>query len=83
MMAVSMVVFFHDGTKISFSYPQQSGRDQAAIVANVKKAIDSERLVLEVDGDLIVIPMRSVKYVQVSPAPSHLPAGVLRGARAS
>ncbi|HJZ76981.1 MAG TPA: hypothetical protein VKE51_34860 [Vicinamibacterales bacterium] len=27
------------------------------------------------DGDLIVIPIRSVKYVRVSPAPPHLPAG--------
>jgi hypothetical protein len=82
-MTVSMTVFFLDGTKVSFEYQQQAGRDQAAIVANVKKAIDSERLVLEVDGDLIVIPMRSVKYVQVSPAPKHLPAGILRGAHAS
>ncbi len=79
-MTVSMSVFFLDGTKASFEYPQQAGHDQAAIVANVKKAIDSERLVLEADGDLIVIPMRSVKYVQVSPAPRHLPSGVLRGA---
>jgi len=79
-MTVSMTVFFLDGTKVSFRYPQQAGTDQAAIVANVKKAIDSERLVLEVDGDLVVIPMRSVKYVQVSPAPKHLPAGILRGA---
>jgi hypothetical protein len=76
-----MTVFFLDGTKATFSYPQQAGVDQAAIVANVKKAIESERLVLEVDGDLIVIPIRSVKYVHVSPAPRHLPSGILRGAR--
>jgi hypothetical protein len=79
--AVSMTVFFLDGTSASFAYPRQSGTDQAAIIANVKKAIDSERLVLEVDGDLIVIPIRSVKYVQVSPAPPHLPSGILRRAR--
>jgi hypothetical protein len=80
---VSMTVFFLDGTKASFTYPRQSGKDQAAIVANVRKAIDSERLVLEADGDLVVIPIRSVKYVQVSPAPPHLPAGILREARMS
>jgi hypothetical protein len=78
---VGMTVFFLDGTSMSFSYPQQSGRDQAAIVGTVKKAIDSERLVIEVAGDLLVIPMRSVKYVQVSPAPPHLPSGVLRKAQ--
>jgi len=47
----------------------------------VKRAIDADKLVLEVDGDLLVIPIRNVKYVQVSPAPAHLPGGVLRQAR--
>ena len=78
---VSMTVFFLDGTKASFEYPRQSGTDQAAIVTNVRRAIESERLVLEVEGDLLVIPIRSVKYVQVSPCPAHLPSGVLRRAR--
>ncbi len=77
---VNMSVFFLDGTRASFEYPQQAGADQAAIVATVRKAIESERLVLEVDGDLVVVPIRSVKYVQVSPAPRHLPSGILRGA---
>lgn len=77
----TMTVFFLDGTKVSFRYPRQAGTDPSTIAANVKKAIDSEKLVLEVDGDLLVIPMRSVKYVQVSPAPAHLPAGILRQAR--
>ena len=82
-VTVSMTVYFVDGTKAIFEYPQQAGADQAAVVANVKRAIESERLVLEVDGDLIVIPIRSVKYVQVSPAPRHLPSGILRGAHVS
>ena len=81
--AVSMTVFFLDGTKASFVYPRQAGPDQASIVNNVKKAIESERLVLEVDGDLLIIPIRSVKYIQVSPAPQHLPSGILRRARLS
>jgi len=80
---VKMNVFFLDGSMATFSYPRQSGKDQAAVVAAVKKAIDSERLVLEADGDLVVIPIRSVKYVRVSPAPPHLPSGILREARMS
>jgi hypothetical protein len=36
--------------------------------------------VLEVNGDLLVIPVKSVKYIQVSPAPDHLPGGILRHA---
>jgi hypothetical protein len=74
----SLTVFFLDGTNASFRYPRQAGTDPATIASTVKKAIDSERLVLEANGDLVVIPIRSVKYIQVSPAPAHLPGGILR-----
>ena len=77
----SMTVHFMDGTKAGFRYPKQAGTDPATIAATVKRAIDADKLVLEVDGDLLVIPIRNVKYVQVSPAPAHLPGGVLRQAR--
>jgi len=77
----SLTVFFLDGTRVSFRYPKQAGTDAATIAANVKKAIDADKLVLEVDGDLLVIPIKSVKYIQVSPAPAHLPSGILRNAR--
>ena len=43
--------------------------------------VEGSEVLLEVDGDLLLIPIRSVKYLQVSPAPAHLPAGVLRQAR--
>ena len=78
---VSLTVFFMDGTKASFRYPKQSGSDPATIASNVKRAIDADKLLLEVDGQLLIIPVRNVKYIQVSPAPAHLPSGVLRNAR--
>ena len=78
---VSMTLFFMDGTKASFKYPRQSGNDAATVLANVKKAMDADKLVLETDGNLLVVPMRNIKYVQVSPAPEHLPTGVFRGVR--
>ena len=59
------------------------GCEAVTIVTTVRRAIESERLVLEVDGDLLVIPIRSVKYVQVSPSPAYLPGDVLRHAHVS
>jgi hypothetical protein len=76
-----MTVHFMDGTKVRFRYPRQAGIDPTTIASNVKRAIDADKLVLEVEGELLVIPMRNVKYVQVSPAPAFLPAGVLKQAR--
>jgi hypothetical protein len=78
---VSLTVFFLDGSKVTFRYPRQSGTDSAMIAQTVRRALDADKLSLEVDGDLMVIPIRSVKYIQVSPAPPSLPAGILRNAR--
>ena len=77
----TMVIHFMDGSKIVFTYPKQAGTDSATIAATVRKAIDQDKLAVEVDGDLMVIPMRNVKYVHVTPAPDALPKGVLVGAR--
>ncbi len=77
----NLTVHFLDGSRVSYRYPKQAGSDPASIAATVKRAIEAERLVLEVDGDLVVIPIRSVKYIVVSPTPAHLPPGILRGAR--
>jgi hypothetical protein len=57
---VSLTVFFLDGTKVTFRYPRQSGTDAATILANIKRAIEADKLVLEADGDLLVIPFKSV-----------------------
>jgi len=79
----TMVIFFMDGSKITLTYPRQAKTDTATMASNVRKAIDQDKLTVEAEGELLVIPMRNVKYVQVSPAPDALPQGVLGGARLS
>lgn len=78
MRNVFLAMHFMDGTKLMVRYPRQAGHDAATIGAAVKRAIDADKIAVEVDGDLLVIPMRNVKYIQVSPAPEHLPSGVIR-----
>ncbi len=77
----SMLIRFMDGSKITLRYPKQAGNDPATIAANVRKALETDRILVEVEGNLIFIPLSSVKYIQVIPAPDVLPSNVLRGAR--
>jgi len=35
----------------------------------------------EIEGQLMVIPMRNVTYAVISPAPETLPAGIIRKGR--
>jgi hypothetical protein len=76
-----LVVRFMDGSKLALRYPKQAGEDPAAIVANVRKALEADRLLVEVDDSLLFIPIANVKYIQVTPAPDVLPPTTLRNAR--
>ncbi len=76
-----LIIRFMDGSKMTLRYPKQAGNDPATIAANVRKALDADRLLVEVDGSLLFIPLSNIKYVQVTPAPDVLPATVLRNAR--
>ncbi len=76
-----VTMFFNDGSKLKLSFPKQGGRDAATLAANVRKAIDADRLAFEVEGSLYIVQTRNLKYVQVSPAPEALPAGIIVGAQ--
>lgn len=77
-----LTIYFCDGTDLVVEYPQQAGEDTVTAAASVKKALEMDRLVFEVDGDLMVVGGRNVKYVRLSPAPAALPEGkIIRHAR--
>ena len=73
-------IYFMDKTKLTLRWPRQAGNDPIEIAATVKKALESDRIMVEVEGRLIIIPVRNIKYIEVSPAPPKLPKGVLLGA---
>ena len=72
-----LTIYFTDGSKLSMTFPQQSD-DFSQVASRVQKALDTNKLAIEVDGELFVIPMNNVKYLQVNPAPEKLPDTVIR-----
>jgi hypothetical protein len=48
------------------------------MTAKVQKALDTSKLTIEIDGELFVIPMNNVKYLQVTPAPEKVPETIIR-----
>lgn len=80
MVEVTGTIFFMDGTKVSLKWPRQAGNDPSTIATNIKNALEADNLMLEVSDHLMVIPMRNVKYFQITPPPEKLPKGVLKGA---
>ena len=74
-----LTIHFNDGSKLSVTFPQQTD-DFNQIASRVQKALDANQLAIEIDGELFVIPMNNIKYLQVNPAPRKLPDTVIRSA---
>jgi hypothetical protein len=72
-------IHFMDGTKLSLRWPRQAGTGEAIVAANIRKALEADRILAEIDGALLVIPVHNIKYIKISPSPKTLPHGVFYG----
>jgi len=75
----TLIVHFTDGTKLVFTFPRQA--DRHSVSAKLEELLKHDQLTIEADGTVILIPLTSVKYAQVLPAPGALSGSVIRGAR--
>ena len=79
-----LVIHFNNGTKMEVTFPTQVKNSLGALVESLKKVLESDKLVIEAEGRLVVVPWSSVKFVETSAVPSSaLPFGTIKGARVS
>ena len=76
-----MIVHYNNGTKLELSFATQIRNSGAAVLEAIKKVMESDKLVLEAGGRLIVIPWASVKQLEVTPVPPSLPFGTIKNAK--
>ncbi|QKE64964.1 hypothetical protein HNE05_16930 [Aquipseudomonas campi] len=74
-----LYVYFQDGQRLALRIPKQS-EDLTLIARNLRKQLESPYLSIEVDGDLLMIPRESIKYLQICPMPDALPELTIEGA---
>lgn len=75
---IMMFIHFTDGSKIAFRYPNIT--ETSTLATKVKKALEQDKIVVQTNDSLIIIPVMSVKYIQVTPKPDALPDGIIRDA---
>ncbi|MBC9252717.1 hypothetical protein A9179_20830 [Pseudomonas alcaligenes] len=75
-----LYLYFHDGQRLALRFPQQN-EDPAVIARALRKQLESPYLSIEVDGDLLMIPRESIKYLQICPMPMALPELTIQGAQ--
>ncbi len=76
-----LVVHYDNGTRLELSFPVQIENSQAAVLEAMKRIMESDKLVIEAEGRLIVIPWASVARPEVSPVSPSLPFGVIKNAK--
>ena len=75
-----LVIHFVDGSTLDAEVPAQTD-DPHKQLKNIRSAMDIDKLMVEVEGQLMLIPLNNVKYLQISPAPENLPNEVIKGGR--
>jgi hypothetical protein len=75
-----MTIHFSDGTRLSFTFPQQAA-DGYSVSSRVEEALRAQYLLVECEGSMMMFPFASIKYVQVHPAPSPVPPNAVHGAK--
>ncbi|WP_236172751.1 hypothetical protein [Pseudomonas pseudonitroreducens] len=74
-----LYLHFSDGQRLALRFPQQSD-DPTEVARGIRKQMESPVISIEVDGDLLIIPRTSIKYLQISPAPMRMPETTVLGA---
>ena len=78
-----LTIHFNNGTKMDVTFPTQIKNSTAAVLEGMKRAMESDKLIIEAEGRLIIIPWASVKQMELTPLPPAIPFGSIKGARIS
>ena len=78
-----LVIHFNNQTSLGLTFPKQIKGSSGALLEALKKALELEKMVIEADGKLLIIPWAGVKYIEVTPAPppEATPFGAIRNAK--
>ena len=78
----SLVIHFNNGTDMDVTFPTQIKNSTGAVLEGIKRILESDKLVIQTDEQVIVVPWSSVKYLEATSMPSTaLPFGAIKGAR--
>jgi len=77
-----LTIHFNNGAKMEVSFPTQVKNSTAAVVEGIKRILEADKLVIQTDEQVIVVPWSSVKFLETASVPATvLPFGAIKGAR--
>ena len=70
---VTATIHFNDGTSKKYSFPRVDA-DTNMLGTKINQFLSSNHLVFELDDGVVIIPLSSIKYIEVSPKPIKMPS---------
>ncbi len=78
----NLTIHFNNGTKMEVSFPTQIKNSMGALVEVSKRILEADKLVIQTEQQVIIVPWSSVLYLEASAIPAAaLPIGAIKGAR--
>ncbi len=79
---ITISVHLHSGEPIVFKQDLTEDRERNS-GTRIEQSMNSNFFGVEMDGKLILIPISSIKKVEISPAPEAVISHVIKGARSA
>jgi hypothetical protein len=76
-----LVIHFNNGQKMAFAFPAQIHDQGAGLLEAFKRIMDADKLAIQTDDRLLLIPWSSVQHIDFSPPPATTPFGTIQKAR--
>ncbi|MCW5555712.1 MAG: hypothetical protein KIS67_26580 [Verrucomicrobiae bacterium] len=77
-----LTIHFNNGTTMPVVFPTQIKNSLGALLEATKRILESDKLVIQTEGKVLIVPWASVKHIEVFGVPaSALPLGAIKGAQ--
>ena len=78
-----LTIHFNNGNRMDLTFPVRYKNSTAAVQEAVKRALEADKLAIEAEGRLVIIPWSSIKQIELTPVPAAVPFGAIMGAHLS
>jgi hypothetical protein len=76
-----VVIHFNNGSKMELAFPTQIRDQGAGLLEAFKRIMEADKLAIQTEDRLLVIPWGSVQHIEFSPPPPTAPFGTIQKAR--
>ena len=76
-----LVIHFNNGSKMALAFPTQVRDSSAGLLEAFKRIMEADKLAIQTEDRLLMIPWASVQHLEISPPPAATPFGTIQNAR--